>query len=359
MNGKTHAYLDLAALPAVGKALLDGRPAFVFRGDGSRILWANAAGASFFGEHPWGPCSTGSSPRSNPLTRQVARLARLLPADPPRIEILRFGFGVRLATLPAACRRLNLADGTTAVLALAAVSVPAESVVARAERLADTIGARDCLAAVLARDGRVLGASGGFADLAAASDEIDTLIEAATAERIVERMILVDGRERPAGVARVEAGEGPVYLLIVGPEEAACAPAAAPRAPSPSRAEPGSGAGGEPLLLARHRRPLPRALEETPAPGAAPSAVRFLWQTDADQRFMLVFARACRDGRRRQCGSRRPDMARGRARPSASTRRRASRRRSPDTVRGAGFRSPGPFKVLRSGSASPFPPSPS
>ena len=46
MNGKTHAYLDLAALPAVGKALLDGRPAFVFRADGTRILWANAAGAA-------------------------------------------------------------------------------------------------------------------------------------------------------------------------------------------------------------------------------------------------------------------------------------------------------------------------
>ena len=50
MNGKTYAYLDIAAVPPVGEALLDPRPAFVFRSDGSGLLWANAAGVAFFGE---------------------------------------------------------------------------------------------------------------------------------------------------------------------------------------------------------------------------------------------------------------------------------------------------------------------
>ena len=35
MNGKTYPYLELAAMPEVGAALLDPRPAFVFRGDGT------------------------------------------------------------------------------------------------------------------------------------------------------------------------------------------------------------------------------------------------------------------------------------------------------------------------------------
>jgi len=47
MNGKTYPYLELAAMPEVGAALLDPRPAFVFRGDGTAILWTNAAGAAF------------------------------------------------------------------------------------------------------------------------------------------------------------------------------------------------------------------------------------------------------------------------------------------------------------------------
>ena len=50
-------------------------------------------------------------PRSSPLARQIARLAKALPAEPPRLEILRFSFGVGPAALPAACRRLNLAGG--------------------------------------------------------------------------------------------------------------------------------------------------------------------------------------------------------------------------------------------------------
>ena len=50
MNGRTQAYLDLAAMPPVGALLLDAHPALVFRGDGSAALWANAAGVAFLGE---------------------------------------------------------------------------------------------------------------------------------------------------------------------------------------------------------------------------------------------------------------------------------------------------------------------
>ncbi len=41
---------------------------------------------------------------------------------------------------------------------------PRKSLSTRAERLADVIAGDDCLAAVIDRDGRVLGASGGFDD---------------------------------------------------------------------------------------------------------------------------------------------------------------------------------------------------
>src|SRR5436309_7308119 len=100
MNGKTYPYLELAALPAVGAALLDPRPAFVFRGDGTGLLWANAAGAGFIGDAV-GAVLHRRFPASSPFARQVARLARLLPADHARLEILRFNMSVRLDALSA------------------------------------------------------------------------------------------------------------------------------------------------------------------------------------------------------------------------------------------------------------------
>jgi len=162
MDGKTYPYLDLAALPEVGETLLDPRPAFVFAADGTCLLFANAAGAAFFKARGMGALLQLRFSDLNPIKAQAARLARVLPSETARLEILRLGQGVSLATLPAACRRLNLADGSRAVLAIAATGGTAESFITRAERLADTIGANDCLAAVMNADGKVLAASGGF-----------------------------------------------------------------------------------------------------------------------------------------------------------------------------------------------------
>jgi hypothetical protein len=118
MNGKTYPYLDLVALATVGGALLDPRPAFVFAADGSRVLWANGAGVAFFGEAGVSALLDRRFSTQNPLRAQTARLARLLALDTSRLEILRIGQGVSFTSLPAACRRLNLADGSSAAFAV-------------------------------------------------------------------------------------------------------------------------------------------------------------------------------------------------------------------------------------------------
>jgi PAS domain S-box-containing protein len=221
MNGKTYAYLDLVALPAVGALLLDQRPAFVFPVDGSRVLFANAAGMEFFGEASMGGLLARRPAPGSALARQIVRLAKMLPADGQRLEMLRFNLDGRQVALPAACRRLNLADGSRAVAAVGAVDTLRESIATRAERLADAIAAEDCLVALLRDDGRVLGASGGFSDLAPASAEIDALIEAVadSSECVVKRPVEIGAATRPAGIARFEAGGEVLFLLIVGPEE--------------------------------------------------------------------------------------------------------------------------------------------
>jgi PAS domain S-box-containing protein len=295
MDGKTYPYLELAALPAVGEALLDPRPAFVFAADGVRILFANAAGAAFFGEARMGDLLAHRIGDLNPLKAQIARLARQLPTETARLEMLRVGNGVALATLPAACRRLNLADGGRAVLVIGATPANGGSLIARAELLVDATGTGDCLAAVLTADGKVIAASGGFDELTPAEPFIDTLVAAAQAsgERVVKRPITIGGRERDAGAARFRTDGRDLLLLIVGPAEDRRVPV---REPEPATIEPQETPidvllphiDEEPEVLETPiEAMLPHVHEEPVAPRPEP-VVRFVFETDADGCFTFV-----------------------------------------------------------------------
>ncbi len=288
MNGKTYPYLDLVSIAPVGATLLDPRAALVFSGDGTRILWANAAGVALFGDRHVAALLDRRLSGMNPLKAQLARLARLLPSETGRLEMLRIGQGVTFTTLAAACRRLNLADHSSAVFAVAASGGSTESIVTRAERLADTIAEDDCLVAVLTEDGKVLGASGGYDALAPAEGAIDALVSAAAQARDgrARETIAIGKSERAAGVARFGAGERNCFLLIVGPAE----PVAA--------AEPET---AEPVAVTEPEPPAPAVAEpepvvETPAPRQAPAprrpaparVLRFAFALGRDHRFTFV-----------------------------------------------------------------------
>ena len=283
MNGKTYPYLDLVALAPVGATLLDPRPALVFRGDGARILWANAAGVTLFDERQMAALLDRQLSGLNPLKAQIARLARLAPSAASRLEILRIGQGVTFTTMAAACRRLNLSDRTSAVLVVAAVGGSTESLTTRAERLADTIAEDDCLAAVLTEDGKVLGASGGYDALAPAERAIDALVATAAGahDGLAKQTIAIGRSERPAGVARFDAGGRACFLLIVGPAESAQAATPEPVAEAlPAMAQP------EPEQPA----PRPEPAAEAPAPPqpGLENIVRFAFALDRDRRFSFV-----------------------------------------------------------------------
>ena len=281
MNGRTQAYLDLAAMPPVGALLLDAHPALVFRGDGSAALWANAAGVAFLGEPDLAALLARTFRRDAPLAAQLSRLAKALPADHDRLEILRFSFGVTQTALPAACRRLELGAGARAVLVVGTAAGIRESLSTRAERLADVVAGTDSLAAVLDRDGRVLGASGGFDALEPAAADLDSLIvEAGQAGRgVVRRSIAARGASRDAGVARVTIGGEDLFLLIVGPER--------PTATTPIPVAPLD----VPVAIAPVAPPPPALARDEPAAAGMPepagepkgtdTSTRFLWRSDA------------------------------------------------------------------------------
>ncbi len=277
MDGTMRTYLELAAVDAVGAALLDPRPAFVCAGDGTRLLWANVAGTAFFGKRAIDDLLAQPISALNPLKGQCARLARLLPSDRARLEILRVGFGVNLVTLPAACQRLNLADGTVAILAVAAAAATAESLTGRAERLVAAMASEARPVAVAGPGGKILAASPGFA--APASDRrIDALVASAdrSGKGLAELALVVGDEERAVTVVRFDAA-GPCHLIVGG-------------APRSRKVEPER----EPVALetaadAVPPAPLPAADKPLEAPVAKPEpTATFTWQTDGDRRFTFV-----------------------------------------------------------------------
>ena len=94
-------------------------PAWLWRPDGTRIVWANATGAAVFGTTS---AAIGSRrfARGEPAADQIARIAAsLCPGAAPRLERLRgFGAGIGRA-LTCACSHIVLADDTAAVLVAA------------------------------------------------------------------------------------------------------------------------------------------------------------------------------------------------------------------------------------------------
>src|SRR3954447_19978819 len=101
-------------------------PAWLWSTDGTRILWANPAGAKLFGAADALALASKTFGPADPHRRQVAQLAgRLLPTGATRLERLR-GFGAAFGTLATcACSRLDFADGGAGIL-LVAMLAPGE-----------------------------------------------------------------------------------------------------------------------------------------------------------------------------------------------------------------------------------------
>ncbi|TQF39838.1 histidine kinase [Bradyrhizobium sp. UNPF46] len=144
--------------------------------DGARVLWANPVGARLFGAAHGAALAARIFGPADPHRRQVARLARQLPADGAvRLERLR-GFGARFGTLmTCACSRLDFADGGHAVLVTA--MDPGLRAMPLIERLHRLVEGADMPMAAFAPDGLFVGASEaartllGFRDLGEAGLE--------------------------------------------------------------------------------------------------------------------------------------------------------------------------------------------
>jgi PAS domain S-box-containing protein len=173
--------------PRLANHAMAAAPVWLWAADGTRVLWANAAGAAVLGApNPYALAERRLS-GAHPLASQVVRLAGTLPhGGATRLERLR-GIGALGRTVVCACTRFALANGTPAILVAANETVgPALPLAERAARL---FAGCEVPVAVFSADGALLHATpmaaarlGEHASLAAL--ESDSALGPLTIERV-------------------------------------------------------------------------------------------------------------------------------------------------------------------------------
>ncbi len=199
-------------------------PAWLWSTDGSRVLWANAVGAKFFGATNAAALTQKTFGPADAHRRQVARLGRSLSSSGAvRLERLR-GFGAGLGTLmTCACARLSFSDGGEGVL-VTAMDAGARSMplVERLHRLVD--GASVPMAA-FAPDGMFAGASEAARPLLGFRDLGEAGLEQARSDALEKGRV-----EMPIGIGnmvlqRVGVGSDMGLVAMIEPTVAENAPA--------------------------------------------------------------------------------------------------------------------------------------
>jgi PAS domain S-box-containing protein len=281
--------------PRLAPHLVSAVPALVWAADGSRVLWANAAGAVLLGAATPAALLGRRFTATDPLAAMVPRLATNLPRSAgARLERLR-GLGGPLGRpLACACSRLTLDDGAPAILMVAAE--PAGRPLQLAERVRRLLAGCEAPVAVYARDGSLIHATAAAQRLAG-----NTGLGAIGAEQLAGTALDAGAAvgDSAMGPLRIERfGGGADTVLIATWTETA----EAEQTPSGLAVEPGAAAtdhgspnGTGPGELSRGSGQDPQSANDEArrpsAPGDAPPwrrhPLRFVWQMEADGTFTL------------------------------------------------------------------------
>ena len=144
--------------PRLAVHAASAHPVWLWSADGLRVLWANPVGTKLFGAANTAVLAARTFGPADPHRRQVAQLARRLPASgATRLERLR-GFGAKPGMLmTCACARLAFPDGRDSILVTALET--AMRGMPLAERLRLLVEGQQMPMASFDRDGRLMGAS--------------------------------------------------------------------------------------------------------------------------------------------------------------------------------------------------------
>ncbi|MBA5778340.1 PAS domain S-box protein [Stappia sp. F7233] len=211
MDSLTRGYLALSGLAAANSLLGDPRPAWIWAGDGQSILWANAAGAAFFGVEALEDLAAISGLARAPARPHIARIAQSGSADRDTIDRLRFYRGLRVLILTCLCRRLILPDGMKGALIVATDMPRTGQEPAPLDALCRFVAGRTNTAWRIGPGGTALGSHGPL-DLPD-REEIASLSASGKRSPVFGTLPVADGRHEAALVAL---DEGESLLVVSG-----------------------------------------------------------------------------------------------------------------------------------------------
>jgi PAS domain S-box-containing protein len=286
-------------------------PAWLWSIDGTRVLWANAVGATLLGAANVGMLVGKIFGPADAHRRQVAQLAgRLSPTGAVRLERLR-GFGASFGMLmTCSCARLDFADGRNGILIAAAE--PAPRTLPLTERLRGLVEGFETPVAAFARDGMLAGASEAARALLGllAGANFDKAREEALKSGCAE--LLIDGGR--VVLHRIGSGNDVGLVAMITPDPPPLPEVPEAKAPPPPQNTPPAASVGfalvdefaEPLeagtpapveRLQGSEQPQTGAVEahtmsddpppNDPSPASRRHPLRFTWQMDVDGRFSL------------------------------------------------------------------------
>lgn len=200
-------------------------PSWLWSTDGARVLWANPVGAKFFGAPHAAALAGKTFGPADSHRRQVARLARRLPATGAvRLERLQ-GFGARLGTLmTCACARLDFADGSSGVL-VTAMDAAARSM-PLVERLHRLVAGAKVPMAAFAPDGLFAGASEAARPLLGCHDLTDRGLDQARSDALKYGRAEAPTADGRMVLQRVGTGADVALIVLIEPAVQQAAPAA-------------------------------------------------------------------------------------------------------------------------------------
>ncbi|MGV2107564.1 ATP-binding protein [Agrobacterium vitis] len=209
-----YPFIDIAVHSAVRARFARGDALALFSLDLERVLWANGAGAGFFGTASVYDFLDQGPPRQDVTFRQIAAMARQLKTTgEARRLVVRAGSGFRLVPVEAQLERLEIRPGEVVILFSMPVSYRDAS--ARSEALLRGFEDPDTHMALLDSKGAVIRASGNFDRLGITPRTIETIVQMAQVQPggLMKRPIPTARGNLPAALGRI-ADDPAMFLLF-------------------------------------------------------------------------------------------------------------------------------------------------
>lgn len=214
MQAIQYPFIDIAVHPAVRARFARGEALALFSLDLANVLWANGAGAAFFGTPSIYDLLEDGPPRQDVTFRQITAMARQLQqTGDARKLVVRVGSGFRLVPMEAHLERLEIRTGEPVILFSMPISHASDA--ARSDAMLRGFDDPDTHMALLDNKGQIIRGSSNFERLGITPRTAQTIVTMAEAHAggLMKRPIPTARGYLPAAVGKI-ADEPAVFLLF-------------------------------------------------------------------------------------------------------------------------------------------------